>query len=189
MATEAQIHANRRNALKSTGPKTSAGKSAVRLNALWHGGFATDLLLPGEDTNLFNQLTDSFRAQHRPAGPAEEFLVDRMVLACWRLRRLAAMEVRVLRCESGANHELRDLMRTAREAILGTGQPSPPPAAIEDPIARAYIRDCNGANTLSKLARYQTALERSFYRSAHELERLRAARVPSKKSKIPAPVF
>jgi len=40
MATQKQIAANRRNALKSTGPRTPAGRAAVRLNALKHGGYS-----------------------------------------------------------------------------------------------------------------------------------------------------
>jgi hypothetical protein len=37
MATPAQIEANRRNARKSTGPKTAAGKAASSRNAVIHG--------------------------------------------------------------------------------------------------------------------------------------------------------
>jgi hypothetical protein len=37
MATPAQIEANRRNARKSTGPKTAAGKAASSRNAVTHG--------------------------------------------------------------------------------------------------------------------------------------------------------
>ena len=37
MATEKQIAANRRNALKSTGPRTQEGKARSRGNALRHG--------------------------------------------------------------------------------------------------------------------------------------------------------
>jgi hypothetical protein len=37
MATERQIAANRRNALKSTGPRTAAGKARVSRNGLRHG--------------------------------------------------------------------------------------------------------------------------------------------------------
>jgi hypothetical protein len=37
MATSAQIEANRRNAGKSTGPKSAEGKAAVAQNAVRHG--------------------------------------------------------------------------------------------------------------------------------------------------------
>jgi len=37
MATAAQIEANRRNAQRSTGPKSDEGKDRVRRNALKHG--------------------------------------------------------------------------------------------------------------------------------------------------------
>ena len=37
MASEKQIEANRRNAQKSTGPRTEGGKSRSRMNALRHG--------------------------------------------------------------------------------------------------------------------------------------------------------
>ena len=39
MTSEKKAEANRRNALKSTGPKTPEGKAAVRLNALRHGSY------------------------------------------------------------------------------------------------------------------------------------------------------
>ena len=37
MTSQRKIEANRRNAQKSTGPKTEEGKNKVRFNALQHG--------------------------------------------------------------------------------------------------------------------------------------------------------
>jgi hypothetical protein len=44
-----QIEANRRNALRSTGPRTPAGKQASRLNALRHGLRASEVIIPGQE--------------------------------------------------------------------------------------------------------------------------------------------
>jgi len=49
MSTEAQIHANRQNAQKSTGPKTAEGKAAVSQNAVKHGLIASEAVITGEN--------------------------------------------------------------------------------------------------------------------------------------------
>ncbi|MEA2709630.1 MAG: hypothetical protein QOF78_2231, partial [Phycisphaerales bacterium] len=41
--------ANRRNAQKSTGPRTAEGKRRAARNSISHGIFCFDLLLDGED--------------------------------------------------------------------------------------------------------------------------------------------
>ena len=178
MSSDAQIDANRLNALKCTGPKTLAGKSTSRLNALWHGAFASDLLLPGEDAEAFHSLETQFRDFYQPASQAEEFLVNRMVLAAWRLQRLAAMECRVLRAQAGRCADDRDLLRSLKAMVTGNDEEDedaePEPPVFKDPLANAWIRDANGANTMVKLARYQVSLERSFYRALHVLQTLRA---------------
>lgn len=59
MPTPKQIAANRRNAKKSTGPRTPAGKSNVRLNALKHGLTAQSVVLPFEDADAYEALQPS----------------------------------------------------------------------------------------------------------------------------------
>ena len=44
-----QIEANRRNALRSTGPRTPEGKHASRLNAFKHGLRAEAMVIPGQE--------------------------------------------------------------------------------------------------------------------------------------------
>src|SRR5215212_5704888 len=92
MTSEKKAEANRRNALKSTGPKTPEGKAAVRLNALKHGLLSQEILLPGEDEEALRELGESLRAELQPVGELESLLVDRIIASYWRLRRLGRVE-------------------------------------------------------------------------------------------------
>ena len=99
MTSDKQIEANRRNALKSTGPKTPEGKAAVRLNAVRHGLLSRETLLPGEDEEALRELGQNLRAELQPVGELENHLVDRLVSACWRLRRLRRVEAGIVAWE------------------------------------------------------------------------------------------
>src|SRR5467141_3760597 len=92
MASQLQIEANRRNAKKSTGPKTPEGRAAVRLNGLKHGLCAETLLLPGEAEADFTDLLHSFETEHRPVTPVEQALVRELATSTWRLNRLYHVE-------------------------------------------------------------------------------------------------
>ena len=60
MTTPAKVEANRRNARKSTGPRTLVGKARSSKNAVRHGLLSRDVLLPDEDPEQF----DTFRDKH-----------------------------------------------------------------------------------------------------------------------------
>ena len=161
MASEPQIEANRRNAQQSTGPKTAKGKAAARLNALKHGLTAQDAVVPGEDQDQFDEILQSYEDHYRPVGPPETSLVQQMVMAAWRLTRVRAMETglfnRLLVEKEG---ELRRLKISTRH----------------DQHAHVFLRDARGEGVFMLLGRYESRVERSFYRATHELERLQAAR-------------
>ena len=81
MATEAQIEANRRNAAKSTGPRTPEGKARVRRNATRHGlcsGIARMAEEGPEFAEDFKLLLEDLREEHQPNGPTEDILVYKM---------------------------------------------------------------------------------------------------------------
>ena len=92
MASEKQREANRRNALNSTGPKTSEGKAAVRLNSLRHGLRAASLILPGENREDFDALRDSLEEDFQPQSQTEKILVEQMAVAHWKLARAEKAE-------------------------------------------------------------------------------------------------
>ena len=96
MATLKQIEANRRNALKSTGPKTPEGKAAVRLNSLQHGLRAQTLILPGEYRQEFDRLVAAFAAEWQPQSLTASTYVEQMAIAQWKLRRLEVAETNLL---------------------------------------------------------------------------------------------
>src|SRR5437899_12356743 len=92
MSSEAQIDANRRNAQKSTGPKTPEGRAAVRLNGVKHGLCAETMVLPGEKEADFNALFDAFEAEHQPETAIEAAIVRHLAMCTWRLQRVYRAE-------------------------------------------------------------------------------------------------
>jgi hypothetical protein len=92
MATIKQINANRANSAKSTGPRTTEGKSATRFNALKSGVRATAEIIPNETKEDLDALTAQFHQQFAPATPEEVALVDIVVRNEWLLRRMAMVE-------------------------------------------------------------------------------------------------
>ena len=83
---------NQQNALKSTGPRTPAGKAASSANAVRHGILSRHLILPGESREEFDELLSLLLAEQKPVGTLESAIVERMAIALWRQRRLVAAE-------------------------------------------------------------------------------------------------
>ena len=88
MSTLRQIEANRRNALKSTGPTSVTGKAASSMNALKTGLHAKSLVLPSEKLADLEELIEDYYQHHRPASPDARGLVDDLIRCEWTLRRL-----------------------------------------------------------------------------------------------------
>ncbi|HVF02000.1 MAG TPA: hypothetical protein VNA27_11805 [Rubrobacteraceae bacterium] len=129
------------------------------MNANKHGLRSQKVLLPGEDQEALKELDENLRAEFQPVGELENLLVDRIIAAHWKLRRISRVEAGIF---------VRDLSRG-----LASGADSETNTAT---LGMSFIRDANGANAFSKLSRYETAIERSIYKALHELQRLQAAR-------------
>jgi len=95
MATLKQTEANRRNALKSTGPKTPEGKAIVSMNSLRHGLRARTVVLPGESREEFNQLCDTLQAEWKPRSRTAQFYLEQMAVSQWKLTRMEVAESNV----------------------------------------------------------------------------------------------
>ena len=161
MATQSQIDANRRNAQKSTGPKTQEGKAKSRRNALRHGLTAKACMLADEDPNDLLDMIAEINEKFDPQDTDEDFLVQRMAEARIRYNRIMPLEASIF--------NLRLVVDKAPDPLMEA-------QGLSCQRAWAYMRDANGGNALSKLSRYETSLLREYDRSRHELEKLQKIR-------------
>lgn len=158
MISRRQLEANRRNALKATGPKTPGGKAVASLNSLRHGLSSAYAFTSQEDQRLFDERFTVFADHYQPDGPFETLLVANLTVATLRLDRVVRMETEFFNRGLARQPEhLHNLPGSERKALV-------------------FLEDACGPNRLAKLSRYPARAEDDFYRALHELERLQAAR-------------
>jgi hypothetical protein len=115
-----QIEANRRNALRSTGPITEAGKHRSRRNAVRHGLCAETVVGTLEDIEDYKGFEAAIIADYDAETAVERELVLRLASLFWRIRRATAIETTLLgiQGEMVRNHRLagrhQDLMSQFR---------------------------------------------------------------------------
>ncbi len=201
MPTQKQLEANRRNATKSTGPRTRAGKALSSRNALRHGLCAEQVLLPYEDEGEYERLGEQLIDDFSPVGALETTLVQTLAADLWRIGRIRKIEVGVLawqlheiesnrayqRAEdyedvAGSSMDLTIITtiitdREKYDEAMAAHSRAEAEQRKEIPtLGRAFLNDAEGPNALSKISRYEAAIWRSIYRTLHELQRLQAAR-------------
>ena len=96
MTSTARIEANRKNSLRSTGPRTPEGKARSRRNGLKHGLTGAYLVLPGDDGPAIAERVEAWSADFRPSNRAESWLVERAAVASVRLDRCVRRECATL---------------------------------------------------------------------------------------------
>jgi hypothetical protein len=101
MTSLKQIEANRRNALKSTGPTSEAGKQRSRRNAMRHGLTAETVVEPLEDPEQYKAFEISITSEFDAQTAVERELVLRLASVLWRLRRSTLIETALLRNPTG----------------------------------------------------------------------------------------
>jgi len=172
MASEAQIQANRANALKSTGPRTAEGKAVVAQNAVRHGLLAEQQVIKGEDPGEFEFYREQMLGELHPAGALESVLAERAVGLAWRLRRAERLQNEVFDAML-VNDEVNPVQKLAR-SIAGQG-----PGTAGDGVSalgRVAAQDFGHGQVLYRLGMYERRIEHSFYRTLNELQKLRLLR-------------
>jgi hypothetical protein len=92
IVSEARLAANRRNALRSTGPKTEEGKQRSRANALKHGLCAS--VVVAEDAKIVQQRASDWFDALKPQNEYQSWLVDEIAIISLRIDRCERMERR-----------------------------------------------------------------------------------------------
>src|SRR5664279_2811034 len=123
MTSFRQIEANRRNALRSTGPNTEDGKRRSRKNALRHGLSAETVVEIVEDIDDYRGFEASVIADYDARTAVERELVLRLASLLWRLRRATAIETELLTIQA-------EILRDRRHRrVQGHSQRLPCPIA------------------------------------------------------------
>jgi hypothetical protein len=179
MSTSKQIAANRRNAQKSTGPRTSAGKTQAALNARKHGFAATTFTVVRlEDHQAIEDLRQDALDFYRPVNSQELFAVERIALCQMAILRIARLESgllsnsldraldpydeprRMMSPELAGNGDIEITKAQNRNFLLGDG----------------FHRVTEKPHTWELFLRYQNQTERQYRRAVEDFERLVALR-------------
>lgn len=145
MTSDKQKIANKNNALKSTGPKTEAGKNVSSKNSLTHGLTSQSLMHPGCDNpEEFKDFTKKIYDCFCPENDLQMFFVNRAISCMWRLKRIIKIEEIIFN---------DDFSKTSEDVV--------------DKMFN-YIKD-----KMSVIGKYETSLERSLFKTLNEIKKLK----------------
>ena len=125
----------------------------TKLNALKHGLLCKEVLLRNEDAETLTNLSNSLYEEIKPVGTLEVILLERVIVNLWRLKRIIYVERDTMEYERIA----KDIY--FRDKDLETS------------------RDMIENDTVDKVLRYETSIEKGLYKALHELERLQTKRL------------
>jgi hypothetical protein len=160
MVSNLKSETARANGAKSRGPTTAEGKEKSSRNAIKHGLTAGtgNILLDSEDPGEFEETLNKLLGIHEPATPAENDIVEEMVAARWRIRRMWTIETGLFNAEI--------LTQTA-------GADSPDPSIH---LASAFRALADDSRSLALASRYEARLQRLYDRAYKTLRELQQAR-------------
>src|SRR6185369_11603273 len=107
MTSFRQIEANRRNAIKSTGPTTEEGKRRSRRNAVRHGLTAETVIGALEDADDYKAFEATIVADYDAQSAVERELVLRLASLLWRMRHATTIETGLFEMQADQLREFR----------------------------------------------------------------------------------
>jgi hypothetical protein len=169
MPSAKQIEANRRNAQKSTGPRTDGGKRASSLNALKHGLTGQTLLMTPEESEAYEQFTGSIVRDLRPVGAMEAEIARSIADTRWRINRAAAIENNIFASEAWSQESW-----AARDAAKRGAESAWDEVSRALAVVRSFV---DQPKRFQLLTTYEMRLLRKAQTELKQLRELQTARI------------
>ena len=152
---------NYQNSLRSTGPRTAAGKQRSALNAFKHGLSGNHLVMQQHEFAAYAQHTAKMLRDLKPVTEPEKQIAQKIIDLNFRVNRITAIENNMLNFDMSTNEpDFEEDEGIAR--MMGQ--------------ARAWKKD---AQSFEILGRYESRLSRQLLQYQKELERLQAVHATS----------
>ena len=203
MSSLKQIEANRRNALKSTGPTTPEGKERSRCNAVRHGLTAETIIAALEDSKDYEAFEAAVISDYDAESAVERELVLRLASVLWRLRRATGIETALF--ESVTEHSRKHEHPSSRETLGGAADLAARNRLLLRAVQESDAAEANSLSSdskkdiadcflrlaalptfaLDRLSRYEHLLWRQARQIVFTLESLRRRKREPRRSTFP----
>ena len=143
MTSFRQIEANRRNARKSTGPKTEEGKQHSRSNAVRYGLTAETVIGALEDAEDYQAFEAAITADYDAQSVVERELVLRLASLLWRLNRATTIETGLFEIQADRLTEVgqrSQLQPASREVVYALFRRADAVDVDRDPVAEGITK-------------------------------------------------
>jgi hypothetical protein len=157
---QTRAEASRANGAKSRGPVTPEGKARSSMNGFKHGLRSGRVVLPTEGFDIYSGYLQAYMDVWLPQNIFEQDLVENMVNARWRIRRIESMETCAINATIVENNE------ATRQKFSECD--------INSETALAFRAFANAEKALETFSRHEERLQKTFERSYKLLERSRA---------------
>ena len=175
MTSLRQIEANRRNAIKSTGPTTPEGKERSSCNAVRHGLTAETVIAMLECSDDYEAFEAAVISDYNAETAVERQLVLRLASVFWRLRRATSIETAIF----------DSAIENARAIGSAKSTSEVDPKAT---MAGSYLQlSAIPSFPLDRLSRYESTLWRQARQIISTLESLRRQKREPRRISFPFP--
>jgi hypothetical protein len=167
MISEKQLEANRRNARRSTGPRTEEGKKISALNARRHNLTGQVTAMTDADRIMHDAFSAAMVESLAPEGAMETQLAQRIATDSWRLNRISAVE-----------DNLFALGHNAHSDDIETENPE-----IHAALTAAKVFQVE-SKQLQLLTLYEQRINRSIQKNLATLQALQTARLAKREAEM-----